>query len=441
MSSLTQKNKTCKRALELYDRGYSIIPLNPDSKKPKLESWKQYQTERPSREKVKKWFSEPANIGIITGQVSNLLVLDLDSQDAIKWAKSHEFSGVTPSVITHRGYHLYFEYPEDVELDSASYEPYPKAEVFGNAHYVVAPPSRHPSGFQYRWDVSPTQTSPEPAPEWLLNELRPQTKPRGGTVKETAKNSSEGKVTVNVEDLKAPTVNEGLKREILKDPILEGQAKNGSNNGRYISYLITHYNLGSSKTEACKDTLERYPELERKEVEESAKTVWKQGYGLKPAVMAGFDGVTFPQALAFTHRVAGATEWRTHTSKNLQMSPREVEARIFTGALVFNGKTMTTRQFSELIGVKFDTLKNRRQDDRLPKLVQIEPINGVGIKVTNLLPYLIITITTVRHNTYTNPLSSIVVKGVGPLGVESIEGGSRTGPLISEPTQDKRAPP
>lgn len=443
ISILNEKPENCnlEQALQLYDQGYNVIPLEPGTKRARKGlSWKRYQSERPSRETVEKWFSEPANIGIVTGKVSNLIVLDLDSQSAIKWAKSHEFSGVTPSVITHRGYHLYFQYPdpEDLELDSASYEPYEKAEVFGNGHYVVAPPSLHPSRFQYQWDVSPSQTSPEPAPSWLLDELRSHTKTSEPKASNQANNRSERKLTVNVEELEAPNVTEGKKREILEDRILEGPAKNGSNNGRYVSYLITHLNLGSSQTEAVADTLERYPELGRKETEDAARTVYKQEYGLKPGVMAGFEGISYPDALSFMHKVAEASEWRTHTSKEIQMSPLEVEQRIFAGALKLNGQTMTTKQLAEAIGVNYGTLRNRINQGRLPKLVSVETINGVGIKIANALPKLILFTSLLTTNTYHNSLSSIDVSSYAGKGVKGYEGERTPKPTL---TQDKRAPP
>ena len=67
------------------DQGYSVIPLRLDNKKPALNSWLEYQTRRPTDEEVYRWFGGSAkrNIGIITGAVSGLCVVDLDSDKAL----------------------------------------------------------------------------------------------------------------------------------------------------------------------------------------------------------------------------------------------------------------------------------------------------------------------------------------------------------------------
>ncbi len=47
----------------------------------------------------------------------------------------------------------------------------PAVDTRGRGGYVVAPPSRHPSGGTYEWLVSPWETAIAPIPEWLLLEL------------------------------------------------------------------------------------------------------------------------------------------------------------------------------------------------------------------------------------------------------------------------------
>ena len=58
---------------------FSIIPMmeSGDQKKPYVE-WKKWQKERPSIEQLKKWWTQlpNANIGVVTGPISNIIVLD-----------------------------------------------------------------------------------------------------------------------------------------------------------------------------------------------------------------------------------------------------------------------------------------------------------------------------------------------------------------------------
>ena len=68
--------------------GFSLIPLQPHDKRPAIP-WKPYQDRHPTTEEVTAWFAdESANIGIVTGRISDLTVLDCDSVAARKLAES-----------------------------------------------------------------------------------------------------------------------------------------------------------------------------------------------------------------------------------------------------------------------------------------------------------------------------------------------------------------
>ena len=65
---------------EYYENGYSLIPLKKNSKIPCV-NWKQYQNKRAGFDDVLGWcvnFDNP-NIGIITGGISSLTVIDVDN--------------------------------------------------------------------------------------------------------------------------------------------------------------------------------------------------------------------------------------------------------------------------------------------------------------------------------------------------------------------------
>jgi hypothetical protein len=65
--------------------------ITESSKRPLISKWGEYQNRRPTEEEVKKWFTDfpSANIGIVTGKVSNIVVFDFDSGGSLEYAKAH----------------------------------------------------------------------------------------------------------------------------------------------------------------------------------------------------------------------------------------------------------------------------------------------------------------------------------------------------------------
>ena len=73
-----------KEYVERYQNlGFSIFPCAYKSKRPSLDSWKQYQTRKPTEKELAGFFGENhTNIAIVCGQVSgNLMVLDCDTEE------------------------------------------------------------------------------------------------------------------------------------------------------------------------------------------------------------------------------------------------------------------------------------------------------------------------------------------------------------------------
>ena len=70
-------------ALDYCKRGFSVIPIIPKDKKP-LIRWEEYQTRRATEDEIKEWWAKwpDANGGIVTGTVSGLVVIDIDSVEA-----------------------------------------------------------------------------------------------------------------------------------------------------------------------------------------------------------------------------------------------------------------------------------------------------------------------------------------------------------------------
>jgi hypothetical protein len=141
---------TLDYAKNYVSKGLSVIPVKPRGKNPIIE-WLPYQKRRPSMEEIEIWWREnpDANIAIVTGGISGLAVVDLDSEKAIAFAKDNHFPK-TPAVKTGKGYHLYYAYKEGVGNFQRRAD-LPDIDLRGEGGYVVAPPSVHASGCRYEW--------------------------------------------------------------------------------------------------------------------------------------------------------------------------------------------------------------------------------------------------------------------------------------------------
>jgi hypothetical protein len=92
-------NRMLDYAKDYLQRGFSIIPLKPKDKRPAIPSWLEFQKRIPTEEELEQWFGNGSSngIGIVTGNISGLTVVDLDSQEAVQFAKTNHFPS-TPLV-------------------------------------------------------------------------------------------------------------------------------------------------------------------------------------------------------------------------------------------------------------------------------------------------------------------------------------------------------
>jgi hypothetical protein len=145
---------------------------------------------------IKKWWQQwpEANIGIPTGRMSNLFVLDVDprnggSESLAKLIGQYGELPATPTCQTGGGgWHYYFLYPALSQLRGKRQD-YPGLDFKGDRGYVVAPPSRHSSGGSYQWLVDWRSTTLAPVPDWLLALIRQEAVVKGRSEK-SGKNQS-----------------------------------------------------------------------------------------------------------------------------------------------------------------------------------------------------------------------------------------------------------
>jgi len=158
-----------KYALAYEAIGWSVIPLNRE-KRPYLKAWGPYQTRRANQSEIKAWWQQwpQANVGIVTGAISGLVVVDVDSMLG-REALSAEL-GALPQTISQEtgkegGLHLFFAHPGNGTKYSNMVRAIQDVDVRGDGGYVMVAPSIHPSGREYRWVIDPVEMG--------LNDLLP----------------------------------------------------------------------------------------------------------------------------------------------------------------------------------------------------------------------------------------------------------------------------
>jgi hypothetical protein len=148
--------------------GFSVIPIRPRDKSPAVK-WEPYQTRKPTDAELAEWFGDGQahNIGIVTGAISGVVVLDVDGSEGQATIAGRELPP-TPCVRTAKGWHYYYKWPGRTVRNFASR--LPGLDLRGDGGYVLAPPSVHPDGPRYEWAVGLDVPLAAP-PTWLLDLL------------------------------------------------------------------------------------------------------------------------------------------------------------------------------------------------------------------------------------------------------------------------------
>jgi putative DNA primase/helicase len=161
-------------AVEYSRRGWSPIPIKERSKEPNLRELRPYLTRKATQEELGAW--SWAGVGIVTGPLSGVLVLDVDGPEGEAELKKHGHPA-TPTARTARGgLHLYFRHPEQHVRTGIRVAP--GLDVKASGGYVVAPPSIGPNGKPYEWVIPPGDAELAEPPEWLMHLLERE-RPKG----------------------------------------------------------------------------------------------------------------------------------------------------------------------------------------------------------------------------------------------------------------------
>jgi hypothetical protein len=138
-----------KAAPRFITKGIPVFPCWKGSKKPCLTNGFNGASKDPS--KIKEWAKAfpGANIGIVTGTSSGVMVLDVDMKEDAngkdelkKLCAQHRKLPETVWAKTPRGgIHIYFRAPTTARIRSRTNFPCPALDVRANGGYVLAPPS------------------------------------------------------------------------------------------------------------------------------------------------------------------------------------------------------------------------------------------------------------------------------------------------------------
>jgi hypothetical protein len=173
--------KILEAALGYAGRGYSVIPIKPnideDNKKRPYISWQEFQTRKATEAEIRSWWNKwpGAMIGLVTGQISGLFVVDCDTQEGFDTVQGHLPDSLEiPTARTPRGgWHFYFQNPVNSGLTTKA-GILAGVDIRGEGGYIIAAPSKNAEGKLYGWleglslaEVAP----PPPLPDALLSAL------------------------------------------------------------------------------------------------------------------------------------------------------------------------------------------------------------------------------------------------------------------------------
>ena len=138
------------------DKGYSVIPDKPGSKKPAVKAWTDYCDRLPTEEELSQWENTFAdgNISVVMGKASGVIALDFDADD------QEVIDLIEPllpdSPIEKKGlknWTRFFQYTgESSETVSSPHNGKVVFEILSTKKKSTIPPSIHPdTGASYTW--------------------------------------------------------------------------------------------------------------------------------------------------------------------------------------------------------------------------------------------------------------------------------------------------
>jgi hypothetical protein len=166
--------------------GLRLLPVAPGTKAPQVK-WREFIDRPPTPDEEAGWWSNPATgVAAITGNASDLVVLDFDKKRASPEAAKTfaKFAvGTALSRTGSGGYHAIFRLDGGNVKCSVNIQP--GLDVRGEGGIAVLPPTIHPNGRPYEWVRAPWNHPPMPIPPELFKLLTGVKEPTNGPVPST----------------------------------------------------------------------------------------------------------------------------------------------------------------------------------------------------------------------------------------------------------------
>jgi hypothetical protein len=186
---MSDAERTCSAAVAYADLGLAVLPIwwahgtccacgKADCSSPAKHPWGRFapnglEDATKDGPTICSWFENghTPNLGLRTGAESGILVIDIDPRHG--GDKSLIGLGTLPQTATVAtdggGKHLYFKMPA-ADIRNSAGKLGPGLDIRANGGYVVAPPSKHVSGGEYKWLIDPRAGLAD-LPQFILDKL------------------------------------------------------------------------------------------------------------------------------------------------------------------------------------------------------------------------------------------------------------------------------
>lgn len=189
-------NPLLASALEIAAWGWRVFPLHHPvnvggcsckqaekcqsvGKHPRIKDWQVHASTDPTR--IEEWWRRwsYANVGIVTGETSGIVVLDIDpghggEESLEEWQRRHgRLPATCESLTGSGGRHLLFQHPGVPIANKQSWDEFPGLDIRGDGGLIVGPGSLHACGRRYEWEASshPAEVPLAEMPGWLVERL------------------------------------------------------------------------------------------------------------------------------------------------------------------------------------------------------------------------------------------------------------------------------
>ncbi len=169
MTTINDKYQTIREWAEAYRAsGLNVVPLYDFSKNPQtvevnlggawIRGWKDLQSRHGSDMEWKRWFyeHEATGLGVITGAISGIVVVDVDSYKA--GGMTFHLDSPLKARTARGGMHYYFKYVEPIKTTGLKEGVF--IEIKSDGGFIVLPPSRvwideaHTKQNTYAWETA-----------------------------------------------------------------------------------------------------------------------------------------------------------------------------------------------------------------------------------------------------------------------------------------------